>query len=237
MTTETQPGNEQIYRAGLTWEKSQTRTWRGVAFILFIGNLCGWGTAVIVGYGASQIFPLVKTEVVPLIVDKNTGDTQVVTTLSQERGHLTTTQMEAVRRSFAGQYVIRRETYDPKYVADNFDMVALWSDPNGPAWRDYQELMTPSNPRGPIHLIGASGEIRPELISVSRLNDTTMQVRFELKQRMQGAITSSRWSTTLRYNFIRTTDSNRSRLNNPLGFQVTEYNKVPESMPVEGQSP
>lgn len=227
--------NERIYDQGLSWEKSQTRTWKAVSFILFVGCLFGWGTAAVVGFGASQIFPLVRTEVVPLIVDKNTGDTQVVNTLSTDEGRLTTTQLDAVRRSFVGNYVIRRETYDPRYVAENFDMVALWSDPNGRAWRDYSELMTPSNPRGPIRLLGSTGEIRPEIISVSRLNDTTMLVRFELRQRSQGTQTSSRWATTIRYNFVRTTDSNRSRLNNPLGFQVTEYNKVPESMPAEGQ--
>ncbi len=112
--------------------------------------------AALVGFGASQMFPLVKTEVVPLIVDRNTGETEVITTLSQDEGRLTTTQLEAVRRSFVAHYVLRRETYDPKYVADNFDLVALWSDPNGPAWRDYAELMQPNNSRGPIRVIGAT---------------------------------------------------------------------------------
>ncbi len=63
-----------------------------------------------------------------------------------------------------------------------------------------------------------------------------MLVRFELNQRAQGTLTSSRWSATIRYNFVRTVDTNRSRLNNPLGFQVTEYNKVPESFPDQGIS-
>ncbi len=120
--------NDEIYRQGASWERAQTRTWKGVSFILFIGCLLGWGMAALVGFGASQMFPLVKTEVVPLIVDRNTGETEVVTTLSQDEGRLTTTQLEAVRRSFVAHYVLRRETYDPKYVADNFDLVALWSD-------------------------------------------------------------------------------------------------------------
>ena len=191
--------------------------------------VAGWAIAGVLSVSVAQLFPLVRTEVVPLIVDRNTGYMETVTTLAKDRSGVA--EMQAVRASFVGNYVLRRETYDPRYLSDNFDMVALWSEPNSEAFKTYEEWMNPANPRGPVKTLGATGDIRPEILSVNPLNASTMAVRFETRERRRGGDVVNRWSATVRYRQINLPASNRVRLFNPLGFVVTEYAKVPETMP------
>jgi len=223
------PGPQDIYDRHLSWgEKNQSlRVFIGL--ILFVFAIAGWAVAGVLSFSVAQLFPLVRTEVVPLIVDKNTGYMETVTTVEKDRSNVS--EVQAVRASFVGNYVIRRETYDPRYLSDDFDMIALWSEPNSQAFKDYEDWMNPSNPRGPVRVLGAIGEIRPEILSVNPLNASTMSVRFETRERRRGGDVVNRWSATVRYRQINLPASNRVRLYNPLGFVVTEYVRVPETMP------
>jgi type IV secretion system protein VirB8 len=91
--------------------------------------------------------------------------------------------------------------------------------------------MNPANPRSPVKMIGIGGEIRPEILSVNPLNANTMNVRFETHEDAKGEDIVNRWSATIRYRQVDFPASNRVRLFNPLGFVVTDYVRVPESMP------
>jgi type IV secretion system protein VirB8 len=127
---------------------------------------------------------------------------------------------------------LTRETYDPRYLADTFDIIQLWSDPNGRAFREYEELMNPGNLRSPVKSIGAEGDVRVHLLSVNPLNNETMNVRFETEERRQGGMAKvDRWSATVRYRQANLEMSQRVRMFNPLGFLVTDYTRVPEMMP------
>lgn len=225
-------GPQEIYDRQLSWGRKNRSLRTLIALILLVFALTGWAIAGMLSFSVAQLFPLVRTEVVPLIVDKNTGYMETVTTL--ERDRTSVSEMQAVRASFIGNYVIRRETYDPRYLSDNFDMIALWSEPDSDAFKEYEEWMSPSNPRGPVKTMGATGDIRPEILSVNPLNASTMAVRFETRERRRGGVVVNRWSATVRYRQINLAASNRVRLYNPLGFVVTEYVKVPETMPSEG---
>ncbi len=223
------PGPQEIYDQHLSWGEKNRSLRTLIGLILLAFAVAGWAVASVLSFSVAQLFPLVRTEVVPLIVDKNTGYMETVTTLDKDRSNVS--EMPAVRASFVGNYVIRRETYDPRYLSDNFDMIALWSEPSSQAFKDYEEWMNPSNPRGPVKMIGATGDIRPEILSVNPLNPSTMAVRFETRERRRGGEVVNRWSATVRYRQINLPASNRVRLYNPLGFVVTEYAKVPETMP------
>jgi type IV secretion system protein VirB8 len=223
------PGPQDIYDQHLSWGEKNRSLRTLIGLILLVFAVAGWIVAGVLSFSVAQLFPLVRTEVVPLIVDKNTGYMETVTTLGKDRAKVS--EIQAVRASFVGNYVIRRETYDPRYLSENFDMIALWSDPDSPAFKDYSEWMNPSNLKGPVKTIGTSGEIRPEILSVNPLNATTMAVRFETRERRRGGDVVNRWSATVRYRQINLPASNRVRLFNPLGFVVTEYVKVPETMP------
>jgi type IV secretion system protein VirB8 len=223
------PGPQDIYDQHLSWGEKNRSLRTLIGLILLVFAVAGWIVAGVLSFSVAQLFPLVRTEVVPLIVDKNTGYMETVTTLDKDRSNVS--EIQAVRASFVGNYVIRRETYDPRYLSENFDMIALWSDPDSPAFKDYSEWMNPSNSRGPVKTMGTSGEIRPEILSVNPLNATTMAVRFETRERRRGGDVVNRWSATVRYRQINLPASNRVRLYNPLGFVVTEYVKVPETMP------
>jgi len=223
------PRPQDIYDQHLSWGEKNRSLRTLIGLILLAFAVAGWAVAGVLSFSVAQLFPLIRTEVVPLIVDKNTGYMETVTTLDKDRSNVS--EMLAVRASFVGNYVIRRETYDPRYLSDNFDMIALWSEPGSEAFKDYEEWMNPSNPRGPVKTIGAIGDIRPEILSVNPLNPSTMAVRFETRERRRGGEVVNRWSATVRYRQINLPASNRVRLYNPLGFVVTEYAKVPETMP------
>jgi type IV secretion system protein VirB8 len=222
-------GPEEIYQQHLTWGARQRSLLSLLAFMLGLGAIAGWAVAGISIWSSAQLFPLKSTEVVPLIVDKTTGYMETVTTLDHDRS---VSELQAVRAAFIGNYVIKRETYDPRYLADTFDMIQLWSDPNGRAFRDYEELMNPGNPKSPVKRIGAEGDVRVNLLSVNPLNNETMNVRFETEERRQGGMAKvGRWSATIRYRQGNLEMSQRVRMFNPLGFLVTDYTRVPEMMP------
>ncbi len=177
-------GPQDIYDQHLTWGEKNRSLRTLVGLILLAFAVAGWAVAGVLSFSVAQLFPLVRTEVVPLIVDRNTGYMETVTTLSRDRSGVSENQ--AVRASFVGNYVIRRETYDPRYLSDNLDMIALWSEPGSQAFKDYEAWINPSNPRGPVKTLGATGEIRPEILSVNALNPLTMAVRFETRERRRG---------------------------------------------------
>lgn len=220
---------QEIYNQHYSWGEKNRSLQTLIGGILLVFAVAGWAVASILSFSVGQLFPLVRTEVVPLIVDRNTGYMETVTTLDKDRSSIS--QLQAVQASFVGNYVIRRETYDPRYLSDNFDMIALWSEPNSRAFKDYEEWMNPSNPRGPVKVMGVTGDIHPEILSINPLNASTMAVRFETRERGRGGEIVNRWSATVRYRQINLAASNRVRLYNPLGFVVTEYQKVPENMP------
>lgn len=220
---------ESLYREGETWQGRTGRLQTMMSLLLLGAAAAGWALAGILAFTLSQMFPLIRSELVPLIVDRNTGYMETVTTLARDGEKVT--QLQAVRAAFVGNYVLRRETYDPRYVADNYDMIGLWSDPRGDAFKTYETWMNPANPRGPVSVIGTDGDIRPEILSVNPLNAGTMNVRFETRERIKGGNVVNRWSATVRYRQVQLPASNRVRLFNPLGFVVTDYVRVPENMP------
>ncbi|WP_292581341.1 type IV secretion system protein [Mesorhizobium sp. 65-26] len=226
-------GLTELYRNTETWA-SRTSALRGlISAILGFFALAGWAVAGILAFSISQMFPLIRTEVVPLIVDKNTGYMETVTTL--QKGNRSISELESARASFVGNYVLRREMYDPRYVRDTYDMIALWSDPNGQAWRSYDEEVNPSNPRSPVAVIGSDGDIQPDLLSVNlvgRDRDAFLyNVRFETRERVKGGDVTNRWAANVRMKRVDMAATNRVRIFNPFTFQVIEYRKVPESMP------
>ncbi|MCO5067011.1 MAG: VirB8/TrbF family protein [Rhizobiaceae bacterium] len=223
------PGPEEIYQQHLTWGARQKSLLSLLAFVLGVAAVAGWAVAGVSVWSSAQLFPLKSTEVVPLIVDKATGYMETVTTLDKNK---TVSELQAVRAAFIGNYVIKRESYDPRYLSDTFDMIQLWSDPNARAFHDYEELMNPSNPQSPVKRIGAEGDVRVNLLSVNPLNKETMNVRFETEERRQGGVARvDRWSATVRYRQGNLQMTQRVRMFNPLGFLVTDYTRVPEMMP------
>lgn len=140
-------GPEDLYDQHLSWGEKNRSLRTLIGFILLLFALAGWTVAGVLSFSVAQLFPLVRTEVVPLIVDRNTGYMETVTTLDKDRA--TVSENQAVRAAFAGNYVIRRETYDPRYLSDNFDMIALWSEPGSQAFKDYEDWMNPPIPEAP----------------------------------------------------------------------------------------
>ncbi|MFW8583932.1 VirB8/TrbF family protein [Rhizobium beringeri] len=120
--TDRVPGPQDTYDQHLSWGEKNRSLRTLIGLILLVFAVAGWIVAGVLSFSVAQLFPLVRTEVVPLIVDKNTGYMETVTTLDKDRSNVS--EIQAVRASFVGNYVIRRETYDPRYLSENFDMIA-----------------------------------------------------------------------------------------------------------------
>lgn len=223
----------ETYRNAETWASRTSALRTLITVILAFFAVAGWAVSGILAFSMAQMFPLIRTEVVPLIVDKNTGYMETVTTL--EKGNRSVSELEAARASFVGNYVLRREMYDPRYVKDTYDMIALWSDPSGQAWKSYDEKVNPSNPRSPVAIIGSGGDVQPNLLSVNLVGregeSYLYNVRFETRERVRGGDVTNRWAANVRMRRVDMAASNRVRIFNPFTLQVVEYHKVPESMP------
>ncbi|TIV74802.1 MAG: type VI secretion protein, partial [Mesorhizobium sp.] len=66
------PGPQETYKQHLSWGEKNRSLRTLIGLILLFFAIAGWAVAGILSFSVAQLFPLVRTEVVPLIVDKNT---------------------------------------------------------------------------------------------------------------------------------------------------------------------
>ena len=172
--------------------------------------------------------PLKRVELVPVVVDKSTGEAQVVQQLAQG----TISDQEAVRKADLATYVIARESFDRSLVNHYYTTVRARSTES--VLKPYAAQLQAGTPESLYtKYAGAAREV--EVRSVVLLGNSLGQVRFS-------ATITKATATPERHDFIASvsfqyvTDklSFAQRLRNPLGFVVTSYRVDQESPPKEG---
>jgi type IV secretion system protein VirB8 len=194
-------------------------------------------TAWIVAAGAAAVaiaeaialfvlMPLKTVEPYTLLVDRTTGFVQALRPL--ETSQITPDQ--ALVQSMLVQYVIARENFDSATLQANYRKVGLWSAER--ARTDYVDLMQASNPESPLVVYPGSTLVETRVKSVSPLTPNSVLVRFETARRDQGDRYQPRqpWVAVVQYRFSGAPMSTDDRYLNPLGFQVVEYRKDPETV-------
>jgi type IV secretion system protein VirB8 len=192
--------------------------------------VAGIASAIALMEGAALIvlMPLKTVEPYTLLVDKQTGYVQALKPLEAQ----TVSPNAALTQSFLVQYVISRESFDATSLQANYRKVSLWSE--GGARTAYVAGMRASNPDSPLVRLPRSTVIATRVKSVSPLGKGAAMVRFETVQRdANGTVQPARaWVSVIRYRYSGEPMSLEDRFVNPLGFEVTSYQRNAEALPV-----
>jgi len=189
--------------------------------------------AVAEAFALAGLMPLKSTSLVPVLVDRQTGFVEVL----NKDGAQTLRADTALTRSMLAQYVAAREGFDITTLSNDYHRVMLWS--AGRTRADYAEMMPAQNPQSPLRLYPRSAQVAVKIESVSDLGPRTALVRFTTVRMDDAPSTSaaSYYAAVITYQFTDEPLRADDRLVNPLGFQVTRYERSDEAAPSPQKPP
>lgn len=199
---------------------SERRAWWIAAVGAFVG-ICGVLAVVL-------LTPLKTVEPFVVRVDRNTGATDIVTRLDEK----TVTFNETIDKYFLARYMHYCERYSSVMAYADWQACSMLSSPA--VSRAQFEVINPKNPMSPTAVFGDKGHVTLTVESIAFLNNQGMaQVRF-----MRHAYSSedapandTEWLATVVYRYLNPPVDERSRLINPVGFQVTQFRIDPMVVP------
>jgi len=221
--------------------RSERRAW-WVAFSAI-------GMSLILAGGYFYMLPL--KEKVPFVVmaDAYTG-TSTVARLTDDFNNKRITTSEAINRSNIAHFVLARESYDSALInLRDWTTVLTMSSPNVAGV--YTNLYSPRNEASPSKIYGRTRAVRVKILSIVLLGSSpdappkgaTVRFQRSVYDKQTGASVpldskiatiSFTYKTNLRMD-------EQYRIENPLGFQVTEYRvdsdyatSPPEEVPAPG---
>lgn len=164
-----------------------------------------------------------------ILVDRQTGFVQAVDPANPQK----LAPQKALTQSFLVQYVQAREGFDIATVQGQFRKVSLWT--SGQAKNRYVSLMQATNPQSPLAIYPRNSVVDVRVRSVSQISDNTALVRFASVRRDQGAAEQpeENWVAVIKFRYSSAPMTVEDRYINPLGFEVTDYRKDPESLVAE----
>lgn len=120
-------------------------------------------------------------------------------------------------------YIINYEKYDIDDLERPYQQVLAQSQDN--VKRDYQSQVVSTNQHSPYHLYGKDKFISVKVISINRLNDNTVDVKFEktLHDRLTGSIEVSQKEAILKWFYSKAETTQSMLEKDPLGFKVNYY--------------
>lgn len=216
------------YREAGSWATDQIAALRRSCRIAWIVAAAAVVVAVSEAVALMLLMPLKTVVPYTLMVDRTTGFVQALKPLDPDQ----ITPDRSLVQSMLVQYVIARESFDIATLQANYEKVGLWSAER--ARSDYLNLMQVSNLDGPLTLYPRSSIVETRVKSVSRLDQQSALVRFETIRRDEGGQhqPAQPWVAIVQYRFSGEPMSAEDRFLNPLGFQVLDYRRDPEALPV-----
>jgi len=199
-------------------KRSERRAWLVAIIAVVIALLCVIAVVLLT--------PLKTVEPFVVRVDKNTGQSDVVTILDQK----SVTYDEAVDKYFLARYVNYREEFSDAAAFPNYEAVSVMSSQN--IGKAYFDTINPQNLRAPVNVYGKTGQVDVSVTSVAFIGKGVAQVRFSRRERMRGDMpwVETGWLATVTYGYVNPPIDEKSRLVNPVGFRVTEYRLDPETV-------
>lgn len=218
-------------RASNSWASGQAEAQRGMMRLAW-GLAAGLGViALVEGIALASLVPLKTVVPYTLLVDRQTGYVQALKPLDQAM----VAPDAALTRSMLAQYVLAREGFDIDSLKEDYRKVALWS--TGEARQRYIAGMQATNPASPLARLPRRALVEVEVRSVASLGPNTALVRFATHRADggTGAGPEQLWQAVISYRFSGAAMSAGDRLLNPLGFQVTRYQRDAELAPAPAQ--
>jgi type IV secretion system protein VirB8 len=224
---------DDYYAQAGSWADERTQSIYASRKVAWIVAMVATAIALLLAIAILFLLPL-KT-VVPhtVLVDKQTGFVQALDPAAPQK----ITPNKALTQSFLVQYVEAREGFDISTVQGQFRKVALWT--GGQAKSRYVNMMQATNPESPLAQLPRNTIIDVQVRSVSQISDNSALVRFASIRRDQGGIEqpAQNWVAVVRYRYSNAPMMVEDRYVNPLGFEVTDYRKDAEALPVETSPP
>lgn len=173
--------------------------------------------------------PLKRTDVVPVVVDRSTGEAHIETQLTGQ----TISQQEAVRKADLAMYVIARESFDRALLKQYYSTVQGRStDGVLKPWLAQFQTGTPDS----IYAKYPSGAARSiDVRSVVLLGDSLGQVHFTATLAKATEVSTENYIASVGFQYVNAKADLAQRLRNPLGFIVTSYRVDQESLPQESK--
>ena len=220
------------YREAGSWAADRIGALRRSTRIAWIIASAAVVVAVSEAIALIVLMPLKTVEPYTLMVDRTTGFVQALKPLDPDL----LTPDRALVQSMLVQYVIARESFDIATLPTAYQKVGLWSAER--ARSDYLALMRPSNLDGPLALYPRTTVVETRIKSVSELGAQSALVRFDTIRRDAGGQRQlvQSWVAIVEYRFSGEPMSAEDRFLNPLGFQVLDYRRDPEALPVAGSA-
>lgn len=227
MTDQGDPKLAQYYADATSWSEDRERASRRDSNRGWLVAAVAGAIALLEAIAIVVLLPLKTVEPYTLLVDKQTGYVEALKPLERQ----SITPDRAMIRSFLAQYVIAREGFDIDSLKSDYRKVALWSAED--ARSQYIALMQANNPANPLSALPRRALLQVQIHSLSPLGQDTALVRFATTRTDPGGQPQPpmRWAAVLKYRFSGATMSAEDRLLNPLGFQVTRYDRDPEIVP------
>jgi len=121
------------------------------------------------------------------------------------------------------RYVINYESYDYDNIDVPYQMV--WAQSAEHVRKQYEEKVKSSNDTSPYRLYGKDKYITVHVLSVNRLNDKTVDVKFEktLHDRVTESQQVLQQEAIIKWDFATAQISQKMLDRDPLGFKVTYY--------------
>jgi type IV secretion system protein VirB8 len=154
-------------------------------------------------------------------IEPKTGVATVVTPLDSK----IYSEDEIVKKYFVWHYVKLREEYNHAIFDQNFAQVELFSSPQ--VFSVYARTYRRGNKNSPIEQYGSSAIVTADFKSITTLSvnpqtGTTVQVRFRTSINGTGGGATD-YIATLSFMFDNSKLNEKQRVDNPLGFTVTDY--------------
>ena len=233
MTKPQDPALAEYYEAAESWAEVRHQSGERDRKVAWIVAATAGAIALIEAVVLVILLPLKQIEPYAVLVDRQTGFVQPLN-LTKDQSIVPD---QALVHAMLAQYVVAREGFNIAALREDYRKVALWS--SGNARSQYITATQASNPSSLLATLPRSAVLAVEIRSISPLSVDSALVRFAVSRTDQGAVPVQQgaWAAVVRYRFSSAGMSAASRLVNPLGFQVTSYNKNAEIAPEAASQP
>lgn len=219
------PALNALFQKGTGWgddrlariERSNKLAWSAAAALAVV--------AVLEAMALAGLAPLKTVVPITVLVDRQTG---FATTVDPTKAQNVAPDA-ALTRSMLAQYVMARETVDRAVAPSNYRKTMLWS--GDVARRSYVATMSPTNPSNPYLGLPRSAAYAATIRSVSSLSNDQAIIRYDVVSGdPEGREVRRPFVSIMRYRFRQKVLSEEDRFINPLGFEVINYRKDPETI-------
>lgn len=187
--------------------------------------------SLILAAGYFYMLPLKEKVPYLIMADAYTG-TSSVARLTQDADHRSITTKEAVNRSNVAHFLLARESYDVALM-NLRDRTTVYTMSSPDVAAAYTSLHNPKSPASPFNVYGKNKAIRVKILSISLIGGSAKAwpkgatVRFQRSLYDKQSGTSKPLDSniaTMEFTYKSNLKmEEKYRIENPLGFQVTNY--------------